>query len=780
MTIGTVERLRYYQRQFLGADDFEDQQTYHRSMRRRHNLAHHTCGIVTGLELVEVDKDGTEDKDIYVQPGMAVDGFGREIFVFQPHKVDFGNFPPPQLGQDVDVWIAYAEEAASRPANGYEICDGQNDFGRVRERYEVVVLPSLPYHDDIVVDGVERQTANLTTDANARASLAPLGIYPDESVPHQELPEDDERRDWLIKLGTVYWDGAAFKHFERAGPDKVVTYKTPDTAGRVYAGVVAAHVLAPQGALRIRDRKTDPLLNDLANAGDPTKHSPGIAVTLEGSLRVDRLLTAKEDAQIHGGALDFRDRSGSNQEAGKDYPLTVSRSGLDLQVRIGKQADPKVHARFAVGPDAGGFKAILAVQDDGLVTIDGTLAIDGAIDIGDHEGDRLILWGTAGEDGTAALGIEQTGKTLYQRARERYRWYINAKADTGASAKMELSAAALWLAADINVGIGTKTPNTKLHITGGSDVTMDASSGYLLIGDAGSPNLVMDDNEIQARNAGSPASLLLQKGGGSVVIATSRLVAKHTGNIGIGTDDPQTKLHITGGSDATLSPNSGYLLLGGISGLNLVVDDDEIQARNAGGASTLSLQRQGGNLAIGNVLGAHLVVDNDEIQASNGAGTSALNLQRQGGDLAVGTNKLVVQNGGDVGIGIAGPTAKLDVRGAIKFGASGNRFPVSMGSDMRMVAGHIPSNGVVNPGPGFNSDRLAGAPAGAYVVTFSPAFATAPIVVATPVRSLFEDNVLTITNITPSLFEVRIKDVLNADADTLQDTEFTFIAVGSV
>src|SRR5215207_6199504 len=71
-----LSRVRYTPRQFLGAQDFTDEQAYHLGMHRRHNIAHHTWGIVRGLELIVEDEDS-----LFVQPGFAVDGFGRELLL---------------------------------------------------------------------------------------------------------------------------------------------------------------------------------------------------------------------------------------------------------------------------------------------------------------------------------------------------------------------------------------------------------------------------------------------------------------------------------------------------------------------------------------------------------------------------------------------------------------------------------------------------------------------------------------------------------------------------
>src|SRR6266508_2151786 len=167
----TIERLRYFQRQYLGALDFEDEQEYHRDMRRRHNVGLHTLGIVTGLELEERPPitGAAGEIEIWIRAGMAIDGFGRELVVLAPVQLDpdpflFGEFATARY---VEVWLTYDEERTRRPAPGYEQCDLESQLGRVRERYRIVVGPQLTEHDAIVVAG---RTASSSTTAPATTS----------------------------------------------------------------------------------------------------------------------------------------------------------------------------------------------------------------------------------------------------------------------------------------------------------------------------------------------------------------------------------------------------------------------------------------------------------------------------------------------------------------------------------------------------------------------------------------------------------------------------------
>jgi hypothetical protein len=212
--ITDIERLNYYEGEYLGAVDFEAEQEYHRDMRRRHNIGPHTWGIVTGLDISQFLNGGPNNEvDVYVQPGMAVDGFGREIVVFSPYQVTTDMFADFPAKQTLSVWIGYAQQMINPDSDQCASAGQTNAYSRVQEGFQIVISPIPPTSDPVVVGGNDVSPPS-TTGWTQPATLPPLPsaegdvvVAFDDSVPFQELPDDNTTANWLVELGQVLWDG---------------------------------------------------------------------------------------------------------------------------------------------------------------------------------------------------------------------------------------------------------------------------------------------------------------------------------------------------------------------------------------------------------------------------------------------------------------------------------------------------------------------------------------------------------------------------------------------
>ncbi len=109
---------------------------------------------------------------------------------------------------------------------------------------------------------------------------------------------------------------------------------------------------------------------------------------------------------------------------------------------------------------------------------------------------------------------------------------------------------------------------------------------------------------IDRNNAAGTSSFLLSNGTGSLIFSvsetgSSRSYGNHyvDGNLGIGTISPATKLHIPVGADASYTTH-GFIETGITNGWNMVIDDNEILARNNGLENEMFIQRDGGDLLL--------------------------------------------------------------------------------------------------------------------------------------------------------------------------------------
>jgi len=166
-----IERLRYYDGEYLRSYDFTAEQAYHIEMRRRLNHRLHLHGIVYGLE-IQQDQDSPPQPPYFysILPGMAIDHSGREIFVPAPYplsSVNVLNRPGLEGLKAYEVWLCYRETQTGLPAAGYRDCNEKNQQTRWRENFQVVlVLPQsdAPTHTAPECGGVRLGTITLDAD----------------------------------------------------------------------------------------------------------------------------------------------------------------------------------------------------------------------------------------------------------------------------------------------------------------------------------------------------------------------------------------------------------------------------------------------------------------------------------------------------------------------------------------------------------------------------------------------------------------------------------------
>ena len=136
-----IKRLHYFTHQFLVESDFTDEQQYHLAMRRRHNAALHDYGVADGLA---VTRSG--DREITIQPGMAIDRDGRELVLLDSRIVSLSDAAAFPGGATVHLTIAWHEEE-SDPSTA----TGVTGNTRITETPQVLASTTAPGGDGSVI-----------------------------------------------------------------------------------------------------------------------------------------------------------------------------------------------------------------------------------------------------------------------------------------------------------------------------------------------------------------------------------------------------------------------------------------------------------------------------------------------------------------------------------------------------------------------------------------------------------------------------------------------------
>jgi len=358
----TTARVHYFDDQFLRTQDFVDEQAYHVAARRRHNVAHHTWGIVVGLELVP------EDGAVFLQPGVAVDGFGRELVVSSRRRLPGDAFS--EKGSDeLEVWLEYDRAGGEAAPAGYAGCDGAGADEFYRWREEPRLRLRVP-------------------DPGFLNRRRPEGVSPgDVSFPAYLDSPDDPARFFPVYLGTVT------RAVEEGGAPGV------DLGGRPYAGLVGEGIAAPSGRAAVQigtqdDNDPNRVAVYVALADPVEAARPRIAFRTDGTAELRGDTTIAGNLAIHGGAAEFQ--PGDERDPG-DPPWRVYhvedavKDTHELRIEMAGAAvgaTPGLHqvvigswrkAVDATGAETEKFHPCLTIADDGTVTVHGNLVVAGSV-----------------------------------------------------------------------------------------------------------------------------------------------------------------------------------------------------------------------------------------------------------------------------------------------------------------------------------------------------------------------------------------------------------------
>lgn len=131
MTSTFPQRVAFEDHRLMQARDLEDEQLYHLQRRWQHNLALHSWGILCGLE-VTVGVNDSQQLKITVHPGMALDGYGRELVVAR--VLEPTDYLSPAKSYDLWLEFNYTFEASQEPADDTACLPADTGLRRIAEQ----------------------------------------------------------------------------------------------------------------------------------------------------------------------------------------------------------------------------------------------------------------------------------------------------------------------------------------------------------------------------------------------------------------------------------------------------------------------------------------------------------------------------------------------------------------------------------------------------------------------------------------------------------------------
>lgn len=553
------KRPNYFQSQFLVVRDFQDEQSYHRESLQRHNRLLHEWGVIReGLQVTKPDNNYS------ISPGSAIDSSGNEIILDTARALTAADVQAARqasgAGQDVYVTIAFQEVDSSDAADKYPPPGGTENVTRKVQSPNIVATKSPATDGSVVI------LAKIAGDGTANNLVRKLA----SSIVARGT-----------NLGDISLDGAlSFTSKTSPIPQVGLDY---DPAG---------------DQLRIRARKDASVLDttyltikrDSGNVGIGTPNAPGQKLEVHGALKLTANPNVSNDnmaayfwnqAQIGPtiAGFSFEVRTNGDVPRLKIYSngnvgigTTTNAPNQKLEVAgvlklssnstvINDQSGAYFWNQETVGPTiAGGKFEVRTGGDTPRLRIDNT----GKVSIGTTDAvARLYVLGSGSAVPATSATAQSAGHVTRLRGSTNHALDIGSGGDKG-----------FWLqSTDVtnlatnnplllnpnggNVGIGTTTPRSSLHIRkdnqSGLGPTFTLMNGAGVAGakvhidlhtywDDARPNpsgrIICEDN------AKASGNLIFQIKEDNAETMWERLRIEASGNVGIGTNAPKAKLDV--------------------------------------------------------------------------------------------------------------------------------------------------------------------------------------------------------------------------------------------
>jgi hypothetical protein len=373
MALTPPTRVNYFPNQFIRLADLQDEQAYHLALRRRHNLSHHSWGIVLGLEVLN-DPDGRAA----IRPGLAVDGYGRELLLLERRVIDRADFDRYGTSR-LDLWLEYQLEFFDDRLAPVECGEGDP-----RRRYRAT----------------ERAQIVFTRGGALPDPRRPPGVPVDRlQEPLLATPDNPQDR-WPVYLGRVTMDLPA-----SGAPQFAI-----DTVDRVYVGLNAEIIDHPGNVCRIElgHRPESPDERKIGNqtvtySADSTRDfavfvppredenaaanaplQPVIAVT-DTDTQIRGTATIHGNLVLDGASLQFPETATAPPDTG-GQPAIYRAQQDELHIHMGSLNSAM--RRLVIGATKDGvflpaveiaFGESLGSTDTAVVTVRGNLRIEGTI-----------------------------------------------------------------------------------------------------------------------------------------------------------------------------------------------------------------------------------------------------------------------------------------------------------------------------------------------------------------------------------------------------------------